>query len=574
MLAVLVLGALLYAGAAPSGATFTAASASPHNDFAAAADFNTVAVSLADPVSPAAGIVALSATARSDRGIDHVTFQRADAGGWTDVCTDTDAPSACDLDTTAAPDGALDVRAVAVDAAGYSRSATKTLTVDNTAPTAAVTAPSGPLTGSTTVTGSATDAGSGIDTAKLQYRRTGDTGWTDMCATTTCTWNTAALADGSYDLRIHATDRVGNAGDSPIVSGVIVDNTAPTVTVTNPGAAVSGTVTVRSSSADGSGSGVTAVQYLYRTSGGGAWTQACRATSAPFSCSWSTTGLTDGSYDLEAIATDGVNLQGTSAVIAGVTVDNTPPTASPTSPSGPIRGQVSFDPGVHDADVVSVDYDGRPAGTTTWYPFTTLTTAPFTLTGNTTTVPDGVYELRAVVKDRAGNQTIANFPGTITIDNTAPHATDVQAANGGAAGRLDANDTLTFTYSEPIAPASIDAGWDGTAKAVTVTVAENGAADTLEVYDGATRVALTSPTQPLQLNADWVSATTSYPATMTRTGSTVKLTFGTPATDNSWTGVSTPAAMTWTPSTAATDLAGNPATATAATESGASDVDF
>jgi hypothetical protein len=564
-LAALVLGALVFGGAKPSGATFVAESGNPGTAFAAAADFNTVAVSLANPGTNLRGAVPLSATASSDRGIATVTFQRLASGTWTDICTATAAPYTCGFDTTAAGDGAVDLRAVATDAAGYSRTDARSgALVDNTAPATTLSAGT-PLNGTVSLSGTASDSGSGLAATKLQYKLSSGSTWTDVCAAATCTWNTAPLADGSYDVRILATDAAGNQG-STVVTSRVVDNHAPTITMTSPGATVGGSpVTLRSTSSDGAGSGVASVQYLYRASGAPSWTALPGAT-------WDTSGLPEGTYDLEAIATDGVGLTKTSAPVTGIKVDHTAPTASPISPPAPIHGSsVTMDPGVSDSDVAYVDYYGRQAGTTTWYYFARVTAAPWTITGDTRPVPDGVYELQVVVTDKAGNTTTKPFPGTITIDNTAPVAKDVQGANGtgSVAGQIDAGDTLTFTYSEPIAPASLDPGWDGSAKPVTVTVTDAGLSDTLEVYDG-TRVALTAG-QPLQLGNDWVASTTSFPATLTQSGSAVRLTFN---GGGSLTGVTGTAPMTWTPSTAATDLAGNAAAATAVTETGAADVDF
>jgi hypothetical protein len=665
-LALLVLGVLLYVGAAPSGATFIASSTNPGNVFAAAADFNTVAASLADPGGPVRGTVTLTANASSDRSIDHVTFQRADAGGWTDVCTDASAPYTCDLDTTAVADGPLDVRAVATDRAGYSRTDARTVAVDNTAPTlsfvdpgatvrgpldlqaiaadagsgvasvryqyrpsgggawqdacttpdtpydctwtttsvadgtyevqaiatdgagnaktdsrsgvvvdntapsVAAPAPGAPLHGTVTLTGSASDAsGSGLAHTAIQYRPTGGSTWTDACPASSCSWDTSGLTDGGYDLRITATDGAGNTSVSAPVTNVAIDNHAPTIGLPDPGPA-GGSVMLGATTGDGTGTGVTSVVYQYRPSGGGAWAGACTASSTPFNCLWNTSSVTGGTYDVQATATDGAGLS-TSTILTGVTVDHTPPSApAPISPSGPVRGTVAFDPGVHDPDTASVDYYGRQAGTTAWYYFATVG-PPFTLVGPTGYVPDGAYELQAVAKDAVGNASPAvQFPGTITIDNTAPTAADVQGTNGGVAGELDAGDAIAFTYSEPIAPASLDPGWDGSDKAVTVTFTDSGAADTLAVYDGGTRVALTAG---LQLNADWVSADGSLTGTMSRSGNTVTVTLG-GAPAGARTGVSPAANMIWTPSTAATDLAGNAATATARTEQGATDVDF
>ena len=116
-----LLAALVPFRVGSSSATFVAASANPNTTFSTASDFNTVAVALTDPGSPLRATVALAATAASDRGITSVRFQSAPAGTstWTDACTDSAAPFTCDFDTTKVADGLRDVRALALDAAGY-----------------------------------------------------------------------------------------------------------------------------------------------------------------------------------------------------------------------------------------------------------------------------------------------------------------------------------------------------------------------------------------------------------------------------------------------------------------------
>ena len=83
----------------------------------AAADFNTVAVSLGTVDTPLTGTVALSATASSNRGVAYVKFQYAPSGttDWVDVCTDTTSAYSCPWNTTAVADGTYDVRAYATD---------------------------------------------------------------------------------------------------------------------------------------------------------------------------------------------------------------------------------------------------------------------------------------------------------------------------------------------------------------------------------------------------------------------------------------------------------------------------
>ena len=114
-------------------------------------------------------------------------------------------------------------------------------------------------------------------------------------------------------MRATATDGAGNTSSSTTANR-IVDNTSPTITLTDPGTPLGGTVTLASTTGDGAGSGVASVLYQYRTSPAGAWTTACTGAAAPFSCSWATPAT--GTYDLRATATDGVGKTTTSAVIA------------------------------------------------------------------------------------------------------------------------------------------------------------------------------------------------------------------------------------------------------------------
>src|SRR5205085_1309628 len=141
-------------------------------------------------------------------------------------------------------------------------------------------------------------------------------------------WATGALGDGSYDLRVVTTDAAGNVTTSASRT-VIVDNTAPTGTITAPaaGAALRGTAVVSSDPAD-DGSGVASVQFEVEAPGASSFSSLGSAvTSAPFRDSWSTGSLADGSYDLRVVTTDTAGNVTTSAARTDV-VDNTAPTAS------------------------------------------------------------------------------------------------------------------------------------------------------------------------------------------------------------------------------------------------------
>ena len=190
----------------------------------------------------------------------------------------------------------------------------------------------------------------------------------------------------------------------------------------------------------------------------------------------------------------------------------------------------------------------------------------------------GSYAYSLTLTDVAGNSaTQSGF--SVTVNNTVPSGTDVQAVNGGAtAGRADAGDKVAFTFSTEIDPNSILAGWSGVATNVVVRL-NNGAGsgnDTVTIFNASNATQL--PLGSVNLGrADYTSANLTFGATgtassMVMSGSTVTITLGTQsaaATTAAATGT-----MSWTPSATATDAAGNAVSTTAVNESGTADREF
>jgi hypothetical protein len=663
-----LLAAALTGGVGRSQAAFVATSANP-DTFATAAVFNAVSVTLTDPGTPLRATTGLSATATSDRPIVGVRFQTAPAGSgtWTDRCTDDIAPYACDWDTTGVADGSYDVRAIALDASGYSQNSTVgARRVDNTAPTATLTDPGSPLTGTRTVSATASDTGGGIASVAFEYRTSGS--WTALCtdsnAPYSCAWDTAALPDGLYDVRATATDDAGNTAGSTVANRLL-DNGAPTIAVTTDTTPKRGTITLQSTSGDGSGTGVASVTYRVRTSPAGAWSTACTTASAPFSCSFDTTTRSDGLYDLQAIATDGVSLATTSATVTGVRFDNTnPATTTMVNPGTPLSGAVPLSGAATDAGsgIASVRFQYAPTGTTTWADACTDASTPYSCSWDTSTATDGVYDLRALSTDNAGNTrasaTIAsrrvdnvapavaitdpgsplratttiyatasdgggianvviqrkpssgstwttictdasspyscawnttgvtdgsydlratatdNFGRTATstvtgrvVDNTGPRAGAVTSASGGTAGTLGNGDTLTFTFTEAIAPASLVTGWAGASRPVSIFFDRGASTTSVAVTDTAT--GSTVPIGTVAFTGRFVNnGGATFNATMSVSGAALTLTLSGTATQGSVRNDAVPAAIAWTNTTTVTDIAGNAGVATAVTGSG------
>lgn len=190
----------------------------------------------------------------------------------------------------------------------------------------------------------------------------------------------------------------------------------------------------------------------------------------------------------------------------------------------------------------------------------------------------GSYAYTLTLADAASNSgTQSGF--AVTVDATAPSAADVQTVNaaGGTAGKPEAGDQIILTFSEPIDPSSILAGWTGAATSVVVRITEGGAGnDALTVRNTTNSAQL--PLGSVNLaRIDFVTATrdfgaTSTAATMTQSSNAITLTLGTPSGAAGT--AAGAAAMIWTPVATATDVAGNAATTTARTETGTADLDF
>lgn len=184
------------------------------------------------------------------------------------------------------------------------------------------------------------------------------------------------------------------------------------------------------------------------------------------------------------------------------------------------------------------------------------------------------------VADGAGNSRTAGGY-SVTADNTAPAASDVQATNGAnTAGRPDTGDKVTYTFSEPVDPSSVLPGWTGEQLNVVVRIVNNDVSndDTLRVYDATNSTHANLGPLALGRN-DYVSSTTTFgptgtPSTIVRDGSTIVVTLGSPNTAASTrTGN---ARMVWNPSTPSpmTDRAGNGVPTTSVQEGGSNDANF
>lgn len=174
-----------------------------------------------------------------------------------------------------------------------------------------------------TITVSASVSPLGALVAGVQFKVDGaNIGAEDTTAPYSVPWNTTSKSNGSHTLMAVARDALGLQFESQWVTVTVsnappADTTPPTVSITSPasGATVSGTTTVSASASDNVG--VAGVQFLVDGSALGA-----EDTTSPYSASWNTTTVANGSHSLTARARDAAGNSTTSAAVS-VTVSNT-----------------------------------------------------------------------------------------------------------------------------------------------------------------------------------------------------------------------------------------------------------
>ncbi|MGC3999502.1 MAG: Ig-like domain-containing protein [Anaeromyxobacter sp.] len=190
---------------------------------------------------------------------------------------------------------------------------------DTTVPTVALSAPAAgaTLTGAVAVTATASD---NVGVTKVEFYAGAALLGTATASPWTITWTTTGDANGTYSLTAKAYDAAGNsavsAARSVTVSNTTPDTTNPTVALSAPaaGAILTGAVTVSATASDNKG--VTKVEFYAGT------TLIGTATASPYSLSWNTAGIANGTYALTAKAYDAAANNATSAA-RSVTVSNT-----------------------------------------------------------------------------------------------------------------------------------------------------------------------------------------------------------------------------------------------------------
>ncbi|HET8541118.1 MAG TPA: Ig-like domain-containing protein [Anaeromyxobacter sp.] len=354
--------------------------------------------------------------------------------------TDTASPWTWAWDTSALS-GAHTVSVKAVDVGGNSTTATSAVTVDNTLPVVAITAPApgNVPAGNVSVTVSLVED----NPSRVELWVNGAYKTAVYAAPWTLTWYTGTFV-GPATLVVKAYDRVNNVATSAAVDVTVVDAVAPTVSISSPAnnAGVRGVVTINANAYDAVG--------LARVEFAVDGTLLATDTAYPWSATWDASALS-GAHTLTATAYD--TSGNSAAATATVTADNVAPVVSITAPapgavaSGSVSVTVSF---VDDTPLRTELYvDGTLKSSSTY--------APWSMYWSTGTFL-GPATLLVKAYDKAGN-VASSAPVAVTVeDRTPPNVYFTSPTGSYQRGTV----TVSASPSDNIGVARVEFAVDGT----------------------------------------------------------------------------------------------------------------
>jgi len=251
---------------------------------------------------------------------------------------------------------------------------------------------------------------------------------------------------------------------------------APTISITSPanGTTVSGTVSI--SALPSASAGVAGVQFKVDGANYGA-----EVTSAPYAVTWNTQGVANGNHTLTATVRDSAGATVTSGAIV-VTLSNAAPAPTvqinaPSSVSGTFTVSATASSSIGVAGV-QFKVDGNNFGSE-------VTTQPYQVAINSTTLANGSHSLTAVARDTANTTSTSSI--TITVSNVAADTTapTVTLTSPAASATVAGSVSVSANAADNVGVVGVQFKLDGANLGAEVTAAPYTATwNTTAVADG------------------------------------------------------------------------------------------
>jgi hypothetical protein len=248
--------------------------------------------------------------------------------------------------------------------------------------------------GTVPVQGTATD---NVGVTKIELYVDGALSTSTTTSPFSFSWSSTGVSNASHTLTVKAWDAAGNVGSASVA--VTTNNTAPTVSISSPksGATVSGTVSVQGTAS--ASAGLSKVEFYVNG------TLNATAKSSPFSFSWNTTSVANGSDTLSVKAYDTVG--NTATASDSVSVSNSTSGGNTTAPvlaiTSPTNGSIVS----HTVNITVSATDSLGVTHVSIYVDNVLlcndTSVPYTCNWNAKKSGEGSHTITATAWDSAGN---------------------------------------------------------------------------------------------------------------------------------------------------------------------------
>ena len=347
---------------------------------ASAPDTTPPSVALTVPVASSTvfgSTVTLTASASDNVAVGNVQFK---VDGVNIGSAITTSPYATSWNSTGVGDGSHTLYAVAEDTSGNYATSSISVTVDNTPPVISSISAGTPGETSATITWTTNENSN----SQVNFGTTSSYGSTTTLNSALVTSHSIVVAgltaNTTYHYRVRSADGQGNlsvSSDQAFTTAAVPDTTAPSVSLTSPSASstVSGlSVTLTANASDN----VAVASVQFRVDGTNIGSA---ATTSPYSVSWNSTGVADGSHTLYAVAEDTSSNYATSSI--SVTVRNSPPIISSISSGTPTTTSATITWTTDEAANSQVNYGATASYGTASSSANLVTSHSVTLTGLT-----------------------------------------------------------------------------------------------------------------------------------------------------------------------------------------------
>ncbi|MDT7907188.1 MAG: Ig-like domain-containing protein [Candidatus Calescibacterium sp.] len=362
------------------------------------------------------GAVNVEVNASDNIGVSKVIFF-ANAANICDAitgqCEITSSPYRIRWDSTSISYSVgVPITAAVFDLAGNTKTFGISVTVDNVLPVVAILnpAPSSYLKGSAPIDVFNSDT-SGVTRVVIIIDSTQVASAINPPSTYTFMWNTLSFSDGTHSIKAIAYDKAGNSNTHEIF--VVVDNTPPVVSITNP---LSGSFTNANSINIGASASdnILLDRVEFYIDGVLAGTDS----TSPFSILADISLLSEGTHSITAVAFDVAGNNFTTPSPTTFIIDRTPPTVGFTAPTTGAVVQGTITVNVVAVDLNKVSTISITAGTIN-LPSCTINASSGTCSRTWATSGDqNNVILTGIAGDSAGNQGVTQI--VVMIDNLSP----------------------------------------------------------------------------------------------------------------------------------------------------------